>query len=81
MSSTPSPGWFRQHFNEDYRTLYSGRTQEQADREVEFVVGQLGVTPTDRVLDLCCKTTETINNTSGAAPVTGQLLGGGVRVE
>lgn len=53
MSSTPA-AWFRQHFNDDYRTLYSGRTQEQAEAEVAFVVGQLEITPQDLVLDLCC---------------------------
>jgi bacillithiol biosynthesis cysteine-adding enzyme BshC len=53
MSSTPT-AWFRQHFNDDYRTLYSGRTQEQAEAEIAFVVQQLEITPKDRVLDLCC---------------------------
>jgi len=52
--SAPSPAWFREHFNEDYRVLYHGRTQEQADAEVAFVVERLAMAPSDRVLDLCC---------------------------
>ncbi len=47
-------GWFRRHFNADYLVLYSGRTREQADREVEFVVRQLEIAPDETVLDLCC---------------------------
>ena len=53
MSST-SPAWFRQHFNDDYPTLYAGRTQEQADAEVAFAVERLDICSRDRVLDLCC---------------------------
>ncbi|MCZ6792646.1 MAG: class I SAM-dependent methyltransferase [Planctomycetota bacterium] len=52
--SPASPAWFRRHFNEDYLVLYSGRSQEQAEREVGFIVGQLEVRRQESVLDLCC---------------------------
>ena len=52
--SSPAPGWFRRHFDADYRVLYSGRTQAQADREVDFVVSALGVSADETVIDLCC---------------------------
>src|SRR5262245_28488578 len=50
----PAPGWFRDHFNEDYRTIYLGRGPEDADREVALVMKALEVRPSDLVLDLCC---------------------------
>lgn len=50
----PSPSWFRQHFNDDYLTIYSGRDLAQAETEVELVTRELSITPEDRVLDLCC---------------------------
>jgi SAM-dependent methyltransferase len=54
MSSESTPAWFRRHFNEDYRILYAGRDQAQADLEVEFAVRRLGISPGEPVLDLCC---------------------------
>ncbi len=52
--SDPAPGWFRKHFNEDYRIIYAGRNQEEADVEAARVVKELGIRPGERVLDLCC---------------------------
>ena len=52
--SDPTPGWFRQHFNEDYRAIYQGRNQAQADAEVAQVAQELKIGPGDTVLDLCC---------------------------
>ena len=53
-SSQPAPGWFRRHFNEDYRTIYSGRDQAQAEMETELIVKELKIRPGESVLDLCC---------------------------
>jgi len=53
-SSDPTPGWFRQHFNEDYRAIYQGRDQAQADEEVELVSQELKIGRGDTILDLCC---------------------------
>jgi SAM-dependent methyltransferase len=50
----PSPGWFRKHFNEDYRTIYAGRNQAEADEEAASIVRTLDIRPRERVLDLCC---------------------------
>ncbi len=50
-SGTP---WFRQHFGKDYRIIYQGRDQRQADLEAEAVIHVLGIDAGDRVLDLCC---------------------------
>lgn len=52
--ASASPAWFRTHFNEDYLVIYSGRSQEQADQEVDFVIRQLGIRTEETVLDLCC---------------------------
>jgi SAM-dependent methyltransferase len=53
-ASNASPAWFRQHFNADYRTLYCGRTEEEAECEVEFAVARLAIERSETVLDLCC---------------------------
>ena len=53
-SPEPTHGWFRQHFNEDYRAIYQGRDQAQADAEVALVSQELKIGPRDTVLDLCC---------------------------
>ena len=53
-SSDPTPGWFRQHFNEDYRAIYQGRDQAQADEEVALVARELKIGRSDTILDLCC---------------------------
>jgi len=50
----PAPGWFRDHFNEDYRTIYLGRGPEDADREVWLVSFDRDLLSSDLVLDLCC---------------------------
>jgi len=54
MPSEPSPGWFRRHFNADYRIIYHGRDQAQADLEAAAMIRELEIGPEDRVLDLCC---------------------------
>ena len=46
--------WYRQHFNEDYRTLYAARDDAEAEVQVAFAEEQLKIRPHDRVLDLCC---------------------------
>ena len=46
--------WYRQHFNEDYRTLYAARDDAEAELQVAFAEEQLKIRPHDRVLDLCC---------------------------
>ncbi|MCH2372728.1 MAG: class I SAM-dependent methyltransferase [Planctomycetes bacterium] len=46
--------WFKAAFNDEYRLVYAGRTEDQAAREVECVVRELTISPSDRVLDLCC---------------------------
>ncbi len=55
MNNPPAnQAWFSKHFNEDYLVIYSARSQEQADREVEFVVRYMDIQPKESVLDLCC---------------------------
>lgn len=54
MPTEPSPGWFRRHFNEDYRVIYQGRDRAQADLEAASMVRELKIQPEDSVLDLCC---------------------------
>ncbi|MBI4605141.1 MAG: methyltransferase domain-containing protein [Planctomycetes bacterium] len=49
-----APGWFRRHFTEDYRLLYRGRDQAQADAEAACIARELAIRPGERVLDLCC---------------------------
>ncbi len=46
--------WYRQHFNEDYRTLYAARDDAEAEAQVGFALQQLEIQAEDRVLDLCC---------------------------
>ncbi len=53
MQETDST-WYRQHFNEDYRTLYAARDDAEAEVQVAFAEEQLKIRPHDRVLDLCC---------------------------
>ena len=53
MEST-DPDWYRQHFNEDYRTLYAARSDEEAEAQAAFAAERLGIKPGDAVLDLCC---------------------------
>ncbi len=53
MEST-DPAWYRQHFNEDYRTLYAARSDEEAEAQAAFAAERLGIRPGDTVLDLCC---------------------------
>jgi len=53
-TSDPAPGWFRQHFNEDYKTIYCGRDQAQAEKEVARLERELSIVKSDSVLDLCC---------------------------
>jgi SAM-dependent methyltransferase len=53
MPETDS-AWYRQHFNEDYRTLYAARDDAEAELQVAFAEEQLKIRPHDRVLDLCC---------------------------
>lgn len=53
MQST-DPNWYRQHFNEDYRTLYAARNEEEAETQAAFAAERLEITARDTVLDLCC---------------------------
>ncbi|MEE3199584.1 MAG: class I SAM-dependent methyltransferase, partial [Planctomycetota bacterium] len=53
MPETDS-AWYRQHFNEDYRTLYAARDDAEAEVQVAFAEEHLKIRPHDRVLDLCC---------------------------
>ncbi len=53
MRETDSP-WYRQHFNEDYRTLYAARDDAEAEVQATFAEEQLKIRPHDTVLDLCC---------------------------
>ena len=53
MRETDSP-WYRQHFNEDYRTLYAARDDAEAEVQTGFAEEQLKIRPHDTVLDLCC---------------------------
>ncbi len=46
--------WYRQHFNEDYRTLYAARDDAEAGVQAAFAIEQLEIHPDDTVLDLCC---------------------------
>ena len=46
--------WYRQHFNEDYRTLYAARDDAEAEVQAAFAEEQLKIRPHDTVLDLCC---------------------------
>ncbi len=53
MQST-DPCWYRQHFNEDYRTLYAARNDEEAEAQAAFAAERLDISPRDTLLDLCC---------------------------
>ena len=53
MRETDSP-WYRQHFNEDYRTLYAARDDAEAEVQAAFAEEHLKIRPHDTVLDLCC---------------------------
>ncbi len=54
MSQASSRNWFREAFRAEYRDVYAGRTQEDAERAVKAVVAALPLTAHDIVLDLCC---------------------------
>ncbi len=54
QTSDAAPGWFRLHFGDDYRVIYQGRDQGQADLEAGAIIRELEIGPGDRVLDLCC---------------------------
>lgn len=54
MSEGPKP-WYETLFGEEYLRVYSSLlTPERTAREVEGIVGLLGIAPGARVLDLCC---------------------------
>jgi len=46
--------WYRTWFNEDYLEVYGHRDEAEAERAVELAERELGLSPGDRVLDLCC---------------------------
>ena len=54
MAPTVDPRWYLQSFRGDYSEIYTHRSDEQAAREVAFVVPTLGLEAGQRVLDLCC---------------------------
>ena len=48
--------WFKKWFNEDYLKLYSHRSMEEAEKQVEFIRRVVGCKGTEQVLDLACGT-------------------------
>lgn len=46
--------WFQEWFNEDYLKLYAYRNQEEADKQVDFIMRALSLTGRERVLDIGC---------------------------
>ena len=51
MSEQP---WYKTFFGEDYLRIYDFLTPERTGREVEGVVGLLGLPEGSAILDLCC---------------------------
>lgn len=51
MSETP---WYQTFFGEDYLRIYDFLTPERSEREVEGIVGLLGLPGGRAILDLCC---------------------------
>lgn len=48
--------WFKESFGEDYLLVYKHRSQEEADRQVSFILPLLDLKAEDHILDLCCGT-------------------------
>ncbi|MEM7481187.1 MAG: class I SAM-dependent methyltransferase [Acidobacteriota bacterium] len=46
--------WYKEWFGQDYLDLYSHRDQEEAERNIDFVVEKLGPHRPRAVLDLAC---------------------------
>ena len=46
--------WYQTWFNEDYLDVYGHRDAAEAKRAVALAERELGLSPGDRVLDLCC---------------------------
>lgn len=51
---TEKKHWIQNWFNEDYLKLYSHRNQEEADRQVDFIIRGLHLTGRERILDIGC---------------------------
>jgi SAM-dependent methyltransferase len=51
-----SAAWFIRSFGELYPLLYSHRSDEQARTEAAQIAALLGLTPSNRLLDICCGT-------------------------
>lgn len=56
MSKNPGPDWYAQWFNEDYLKLYSDHNEEEAKKQVAFLIHSLKLTGHEHVLDLGCGT-------------------------
>ena len=55
-SDTYQPEWFRQWFNNDYKSIYSHRHSQQASHQVNAIL-KLGVIPLNaKILDVACGT-------------------------
>jgi ubiquinone/menaquinone biosynthesis C-methylase UbiE len=46
--------WYQTWFNEDYLDVYGRRDAAEAQRAIALAERELGLSPGDRVLDLCC---------------------------
>jgi SAM-dependent methyltransferase len=49
-----APDWYARAFDSLYPVLYAHRTVDAARPEAEFAAAELGLSGTERVLDLCC---------------------------
>jgi len=54
MSNDVSENWYAHAFGQLYPIVYAHRTVDAARPEARFAAERLAISPTDRVLDLCC---------------------------
>jgi SAM-dependent methyltransferase len=54
MPAADSAEWFRRAFGRDYLRVYARRNEEEAERQVAFVLERVPLQPEDRILDLAC---------------------------
>lgn len=50
----PLSAWYENSFGVDYPLIYPHRSMEAAEAEIQKLVSQLKIEPSDFVLDLCC---------------------------